>query len=59
MDALSLLNPGESPDYITNENYYLYKQDIERIASMGIKYYRFLDPVVTCVAFRAPRHTGQ
>lgn len=28
-------------DYITNENYYLYKQDIERIASMGVQYYSF------------------
>jgi len=27
---------GKSKDYITNENYYLYKQDIERLPSMGV-----------------------
>ncbi|KFY10959.1 hypothetical protein V491_07403 [Pseudogymnoascus sp. VKM F-3775] len=32
---------GKSKDYVTNENYYLYKQDIERLASMGVKYYSF------------------
>jgi beta-glucosidase/6-phospho-beta-glucosidase/beta-galactosidase len=32
---------GKSKDYITNENYYLYEQDIERLASMGVKYYSF------------------
>jgi beta-glucosidase/6-phospho-beta-glucosidase/beta-galactosidase len=26
---------------VTNENYYLYKQDIERLASIGVKYYSF------------------
>lgn len=28
-------------DYVTNENYYLYKQDIERLAAMGVRYYSF------------------
>ncbi len=28
-------------NYVTLENYYLYKQDITRIAAMGIKYYSF------------------
>lgn len=28
-------------DYVTNENYYLYKQDIERVAAMGVRYYSF------------------
>lgn len=28
-------------DFIATENYYLYKQDIERLASVGIKYYSF------------------
>lgn len=32
---------GKSKDYVTNENYYLYKQDIERLASLGIKHYSF------------------
>ncbi|KAL6889983.1 glycoside hydrolase family 1 protein [Trichoderma evansii] len=30
-----------SPNYITDENYYLYRQDIERLASIGIRYYSF------------------
>ncbi|KAL7781081.1 glycoside hydrolase family 1 protein [Trichoderma afarasin] len=30
-----------SPNYVTDENYYLYKQDIERLASIGVKYYSF------------------
>lgn len=32
---------GKSNNYVTNEKYYLYKQDIERLASMGVKYYSF------------------
>lgn len=28
-------------DYTTNEVYYLYKQDIERVAAMGVKYFSF------------------
>lgn len=39
---MEVLETGSNArDYITNENYYLYKQDIERIASMGVKYYSF------------------
>jgi len=39
---MEVLETGDNArDYITNENYYLYKQDIERIASMGVKYYSF------------------
>jgi beta-glucosidase/6-phospho-beta-glucosidase/beta-galactosidase len=44
IDVISILSPSADPDYITNENYYLYKQDIERIAAMGIKYYSFSIP---------------
>jgi beta-glucosidase/6-phospho-beta-glucosidase/beta-galactosidase len=32
---------GAAYDYVANENYYLYKQDIERLAAMGVKYYSF------------------
>lgn len=42
--SLMEILPGaqeKSKDYVTNENYYLYKQDIERLASMGVKYYSF------------------
>lgn len=31
-------------DYVTDENYYLYKQDIERLAAIGVKYYSFSIP---------------
>ena len=37
---LEIAITGSQPrDYVTNENYYLYKQDIERLAAMGVKYY--------------------
>lgn len=36
-----LITDTRPRDYVTNENYYLYKQDIERIASMGVPYYSF------------------
>lgn len=31
----------QAPDYITDWNYYLYKEDIARLAAMGIPYYSF------------------
>ncbi|PLB49930.1 glycoside hydrolase [Aspergillus steynii IBT 23096] len=34
-----LVNSTQPKNYVTNENYYLYKQDIERLAAMGVKYY--------------------
>jgi hypothetical protein len=34
-------SPGSPADFVTNENYYLYKQDIERLAAMGVEYYSF------------------
>jgi beta-glucosidase/6-phospho-beta-glucosidase/beta-galactosidase len=34
-----LITDTRPRDYVTNENYYLYKQDIERLAAMGVKYY--------------------
>lgn len=36
-----LVQDDRPKDYVTNENYYLYKQDIERIAAMGVRYYSF------------------
>lgn len=53
-DVSALLNPASSPNYITNENYYLYKQDIERLASMGVKYYRFSIPWSRILPFVLP-----
>jgi hypothetical protein len=36
-----LIQDDRPKDYVTNENYYYYKQEIERLASMGVKYYSF------------------
>ncbi|QKX64810.1 uncharacterized protein TRUGW13939_11986 [Talaromyces rugulosus] len=39
---MDVLFKDESPkDYVTNEAYYYYKQDIERVAAMGVKYFSF------------------
>lgn len=54
MDVLSIFAPGRADDFVTNENYYLYKQDIERIASMGVKYYRFSIPWTRILPFVLP-----
>ncbi|VUC35905.1 unnamed protein product [Clonostachys rosea] len=32
---------GVPTDYVTNEHYYYYKQDIERLAAMGVKHFAF------------------
>lgn len=36
-----LVRDDRPKDYVTNENYYLYKQDIERLAAQGVEYYSF------------------
>lgn len=41
MEIIAGNGDNRSNNQVTNENYYLYKQDIERLASMGIKYYSF------------------
>jgi beta-glucosidase/6-phospho-beta-glucosidase/beta-galactosidase len=41
-------------DYVTNENYYLYKQDIERLAAIGVKYYSFSIPWTRILPFAVP-----
>lgn len=53
-DVSALTNPASAPNYVTNENYYLYKQDIERLAAMGIKYYRFSIPWSRILPFVLP-----
>lgn len=45
---------GGSNNFVTNENYYLYKQDIARIAAMGIKYYSFTIPWSRILPFVLP-----
>jgi beta-glucosidase/6-phospho-beta-glucosidase/beta-galactosidase len=37
-------DPTSAPDYIANENCYLYRQGTEHIAAMGVRYYRFSIP---------------
>lgn len=54
MDVLTLLSPEASNNFVANENYYLYKQDIERIASMGVRYYRFSIPWSRILPFVLP-----
>lgn len=49
-----LAAPGQPSDYVTNENYYYYKQDIERIAAMGVKYYSFTIPWARILPFVLP-----
>ena len=39
-----LVNITQPKNYVTNENYYLYKQDIQRLAAMGVKHYSFSIP---------------
>ena len=49
------LGGGDEPtDYTTNENYYLYKQDIERIAAMGVQYYSFSIAWTRILPFAVP-----
>lgn len=54
LDTLSLFSPGAAPNFVTIENYYLYKQDIERIAAMGVSYYRFSIPWTRIMPFVLP-----
>ncbi|KAL4749338.1 hypothetical protein BDW72DRAFT_214146 [Aspergillus terricola var. indicus] len=49
------LVPDDRPkNYVTNENYYLYKQDIQRLAAMGVKYYSFSIPWSRILPFAVP-----
>ncbi|CUM67336.1 uncharacterized protein PRCAT00005029001 [Priceomyces carsonii] len=49
-----LITDDRPQDYITNENYYLYKQDIKRLASMGVKAYSFTIPWTRILPFVLP-----
>ncbi|KAH8689973.1 beta-glucosidase [Talaromyces proteolyticus] len=49
-----IIQTGEPKDYVTNENYYLYKQDIQRLAAMGVKYYSFSIPWGRVLPFAVP-----
>jgi beta-glucosidase/6-phospho-beta-glucosidase/beta-galactosidase len=41
-------------DYVTDENYFYYKQDIERLAAMGVEYYSFSIPWTRILPFVLP-----
>ncbi|GKZ34425.1 hypothetical protein AbraIFM66950_004700 [Aspergillus brasiliensis] len=49
-----LVGSDQPKNYVTNENYYLYKQDIERLAAMGFKYYNFSIPWTHILPFVLP-----
>ncbi|KAH3147463.1 hypothetical protein LV164_005586 [Aspergillus fumigatus] len=49
-----LANATQPKDYVTNENYYLYKQDIQRLAAIGVKYYSFSIPWTRILPFVLP-----
>jgi beta-glucosidase/6-phospho-beta-glucosidase/beta-galactosidase len=52
---LEKLITGDKPrDYVTNENYFLYKQDIQRMAAMGVEYYSFSIPWTRILPFVLP-----
>ena len=54
-EILELLNvPSISNDYVADENYYLYKQDIERLAAIGFQYYSFSIPWTRVLPFVYP-----
>lgn len=49
-----LITGSEPKDYVTNENYFLYKQDIQRLAAMGVEYYSFTIPWTRILPFVLP-----
>lgn len=49
-----LVGPSQPKDYVTAENYFLYKQDIRRLAAMGVKYYSFSIPWARILPFALP-----
>lgn len=50
----TMFNRTLPQDYVTNDNYWLYKQDIARIAAMGAKYYSFSIPWSRILPFVLP-----
>ncbi|KAJ6153565.1 CAZyme family GH1 [Penicillium chermesinum] len=49
-----LIADDRPKDYVTNENYFLYKQDIQRLAAMGVEYYSFTIPWTRILPFALP-----
>lgn len=50
----NLATVDQPKNYVTNENYYFYKQDIQRLAAMGVKYYSFSIPWTRILPFVVP-----
>lgn len=53
MDVLVPEGP-RNKSYVTNEHYYLYKQDIERVAAMGVSHFSFSIPWTRILPFARP-----
>lgn len=49
-----IIDDHRPKDYITNENYYLYKQDIARLAAIGAEHYSFTIPWSRILPFVLP-----
>lgn len=49
-----LVQDDRPKSYVTNEHYYYYKQDIERVAAMGVKYFAFSIAWTRIVPFALP-----
>lgn len=49
-----LIEDNRPRDYVTNENYYLYKQDIARLAAIGAEHYSFTIPWSRILPFVLP-----
>lgn len=47
----NFIQSSSPKDYVTNENYFLYKQDIQRLAALGVKYYSFSIPWTRILPF--------
>ncbi|KAL4802025.1 glycoside hydrolase superfamily [Aspergillus unguis] len=45
---------GPATNYVANENYFLYQQDIQRLAAIGVKYYSFSIPWSRILPFAVP-----
>lgn len=50
----NIIQDSRPKNYITNENYYLYKQDIARLAAIGVKHYSFTIPWSRILPFALP-----
>lgn len=49
-----LVRDDRPKDYVTNEHYYYYKQDIERVAAMGAKHFSFSIAWTRILPFAVP-----